>query len=123
MPPRRPAIDPASLLPLKADVFHILLTLAEGDAHGYAIIRGSATRPGRRGQLQPGAMYRLLKQLLDRGLVVDVEGPASADERRRYYRITPAGREVARAEARRLDELVRASRQAALLEGPGRGRP
>lgn len=113
------AIDPRSLLPLKPDVFSILLTLLEGNAHGYSMIKAADARDGRRGHLQPGSLYRLLKQMLAADLVAEVpdgEIPAGSDERRRYYRITPFGREVAAAESRRMAELVRDSRRLALLD-------
>jgi len=109
--------DPASFLPLKPDVFTILLVLLEGDAHGYRMIKAAEERAGRMGQLQPGALYRLLKQMLDSDLVQEVSPADGAhDERRRYYRITPFGREVAQAEAERMAELVGLSRKHRLIE-------
>lgn len=111
--------DPARFLPLRPDVFAILLTLLEGNTHGYGIIK-RANAGGRRGQLQPGALYRLLRQMLADELVEEVAAPrseSSTDERRRYYRITTAGKAVARAEARRMEELVGVSRQRRLLGG------
>jgi DNA-binding PadR family transcriptional regulator len=100
--------DPSRFLPLKADVFEILLVLLDGDAHGYRIIKAAGQRTGRKGQLQPGALYRLLRQLLDHGLVVEVDPPRGegGDERRRFYRITPFGRAVVRAEAQRLTDVL-----------------
>lgn len=111
--------DPAAFLPLKPDVFTILLVLLDGDAHGYRMIKAADERAGRKGQLQPGALYRLLKQMLDNGLVDEVpapDGEDARDDRRRYYGITPFGRAVARAEAGRMAELVGLSRQHRLLE-------
>ncbi len=110
--------DPAVFLPLKPDVFAILLVLLEGDAHGYRMIKAAEERAGRKGQLQPGALYRLLRQMLDQDLVREVEAPAAGerDERRRYYRITPFGREVAEAEAERMAELVSLSRRHRLIK-------
>ncbi len=111
--------DAAAFLPLKPDVFTILLVLLEGDAHGYRMIKAAEERTGRKGQLQPGALYRLLKQMLDRDLVREVETPAGQaerDERRRYYRITRLGRQVAEAEAARMAELVSLSRKHHLLK-------
>jgi DNA-binding PadR family transcriptional regulator len=110
--------DPAVFLPLKPDVFAILLVLLEGDAHGYRMIKAAEERTGRRGQLQTGALYRLLRQMLDQDLVREVEAPAAGehDERRRYYRITPFGREVAEAEAERMAELVSLSRRHQLIK-------
>jgi DNA-binding PadR family transcriptional regulator len=103
---RRP--NPAEFLPLKPDVFDILLALLDGDAHGYKLIKAASARDGRKGQLQPGALYRLLKQLLDRGLVDEVNPPRGedGDARRRFYRITPFGRDVVRAEGERLAAVL-----------------
>lgn len=106
------------LLPLRPDVFTILLVLLDGDAHGYAMMKAAEERTGRSGSLQPGALYRLLRQMLEIDLVVEVpeeELPGGADARRRTYRITDFGRTVAGAEARRMAELVEASRRHDLL--------
>lgn len=111
--------DPAAFLPLRPDVFTILLVLAEGDAHGYAMMKAAEDRAGRRGALQPGSLYRLLKRMLAVGLVQELdrrEVPEGSDERRRYYRITSLGRNVAAAESRRMAELLRDSRRLALLD-------
>jgi DNA-binding PadR family transcriptional regulator len=111
--------DAASLLPLRPDVFTILLVLLDGDCHGYGMIKAAEERQGRKGQLQPGALYRLLKQLLDAGMIEEApaaRAPADSDERRRYYSITPFGREVAAAEARRMAELLEISAKHRLLE-------
>lgn len=112
--------DPGRFLPLRPDVFTILLTLMDGDTHGYGIIKRARAEGPRRGQLQPGALYRLLRELQKEGLVEEAAPPAgdaSADERRRYYHITTFGKAVARAEARRMEALVGASRQRRLLKG------
>jgi len=112
--------DTQSFLPLKPDVFTILLVLLEGDCHGYAMIKAAEERGGRKGQLQPGGLYRLLKQLLEADMIGQLgaeETPAGGDERRRYYRITPFGREVAAAEAQRMAELVEMSARHQLIEG------
>ena len=102
------APHPAGFLPLKPDVFDILLVLLDGDAHGYKIIKAAGARGGRKGQLQPGGLYRLLRQLLDKGLVEEVDAPRGedADERRRFYRITAFGRQVVRAEGERLAGII-----------------
>ncbi|MFQ5742471.1 MAG: PadR family transcriptional regulator [Acidobacteriota bacterium] len=117
MPTVRP--DPTQLLPLKPDVFTILLVLLDGERHGYGIMKEASKRGGRSGQLQPGALYRLLKQMLEGELVEELDRrkvPDNSDERRRYYCITPFGRRVAAAEAQRMAELVAASRERDLLE-------
>ena len=114
-----PTPNTESHLPLRPDVFTILLVLLEGARHGYGIIKDAEERQGRKGQLQPGALYRLLRQLLEDALIEEVphsERPCGADERRRYYRITAFGREVAAAEARRMAELVELSSKHRLLE-------
>ena len=107
------------LLPLKPDVFTILLTLLEGDAHGYAMLKAASDRGGRLGDLQPGSLYRLLRQMLDAGLVEELDRrmlPDGSDERRRYYRITAYGRDVAAAESRRMASLLRISRRHDLID-------
>lgn len=114
---------PESLLPLKPDVFSVLLVLMEGPAHGYAIMQAARDRSLSGGQLQPGAMYRVLKRMLEDGLLEEVpesEVPDDSDERRRTYRVTGFGRATAAAEARRMESLVSVSRAHALLDGAKR---
>lgn len=109
MPPR----DPADLLPLKSDVLLILLAVAPAPLHGYGILRDVETRSGGEVILQTGALYRLLRRMLDDGLIEECERPQdddSADERRRYYRPTEFGRRVMDAEVARMARLVRAAR-------------
>ena len=109
------------LLPLKPVVFHVLLSLADGERHGYGIVQDIAQRSAARMRLEPGNLYRSLKSMLEDGLIEESERrPASdlGDERRRYYRITRLGRRVAAAEAERLQELAAQAR--ALLKSPGR---
>ena len=111
MTPVRPT--PESLLPLAAAAFHILLSLAEEDRHGYAIIQDVAARTGGDVMLGPATLYRTIQRMLDQDLIVETRerpAPELDDERRRYYRITAFGRQVARAEASRLAELVRMAR-------------
>src|SRR5437762_7679963 len=107
---RRAARPPEAYLPLPPATFHILFALTDGELHGYAIMK--AVRLG------PGTLYGSLKRLLKAGLVE--EGgervdPERGDERRRYYRLTPLGLAVVRAEARRLDAIVRAARRKKLI--------
>ncbi len=102
-----------SLLPLPSATFHILMALAAGDRHGYAIIQDVAERTNNGLRLGAGTLYRSLHRMLEQGLIVEIEDrppAADDDERRRYYRITTFGAKVARAEARRLTELVRLAR-------------
>jgi DNA-binding PadR family transcriptional regulator len=92
---------------------HILMALAAGDRHGYAIIQDVAQRTENALRLGAGTLYRSLQRMLEQGLIVETgDRPAAEDddERRRYYRITPFGEAVARAETRRLSELVRLAR-------------
>ena len=108
--------DPAAvdaLLPLPPVTFHILMALADGDHHGYAIIQDVAARTGGELRLGAGTLYRSMHRMLEQGLIVESNRrPARAldDERRRYYRLTPFGTAVARAETRRLTQLVRLAR-------------
>lgn len=112
--PRSVPDDRPSLRPVE---FHILLSLAAGDRHGYGIIqdiqeRGDASVP------DVGTMYRALARMVEAGLIEGAARRAAADagdERRNYYRITEAGRRVAMAEARRLESLTRAARLGGLL--------
>ena len=83
--------------------FHILLVLAGGNRHGYAIIQEVAAATNNSLRLSPGTLYRSLQRMLEQGLIVEV----GDDERRRYYRITRAGEAAAREESRRLAEMVR----------------
>ena len=117
-----PAITPEQFLPLTAVVFEILLSLAAGERHGYAVMREVSERTG--APLRPGTLYRALSRLLDEGLVEELDGSqadASQDDRRRNYRLTALGLAVARAEARRLQEQVGHARARRLLTG-GSGR-
>ena len=98
-----------SLLPLPPATFHILVSLAEGDRHGYAILQDVEERTAGEVSLSPATLYRTIHRMLEQGLLAEVrERPAAEfdDERRRYYRITPLGIAVARAEARRFSQLV-----------------
>ncbi len=111
---------PETLLPLPPATFHILMSLAADDRHGYAIIQDVAARTDNHLRLGAGTLYRSLQRMLEQGLIVETgERPAADldDERRRYYRITPFGQAVARAEAGRLSELVRLARISGFAEG------
>lgn len=110
MPPR---IDADSLLPLKPVALQILLSLADGERHGYAITQDIAGRTSARMRIEPGNLYRALRTLLDDGVIEESErrpAPDLDDERRRYYRITPLGRRVAAAEIARLETMVAEAR-------------
>jgi DNA-binding PadR family transcriptional regulator len=110
--------DPASLLPLPSATFHILMAVADDDRHGYAIIQDVAARTRGGLKLSAGTLYRSIQRMLEQGLLVETrERPEDDDERRRYYRITPYGASVARAEAARLTELVRLARASGFVVG------
>lgn len=109
-------IKPESLLPLPLAAFHILVALADDDRHGYAVIKDVEARTGGSLKLSAGTLYRSIERMLGQGLIREVTSPAGEgdDERRRYYRITPFGRSVAMAEARRLERLVTLARKSGL---------
>ena len=115
-------MDPEELLPLPPAVFHILIGLAEGERHGYAIMREVAERTGGRLKMGPGTLYGSIKRMLEQGLIEEVRQRKPADEddeRRRYYRLTRFGRRAAEAEAARLADLLKEARAHGLL--PQRG--
>jgi DNA-binding PadR family transcriptional regulator len=104
---------PESFLPLPAATFHILVAVADDDRHGYAIIQDVEARTSGDLKLSAGTLYRSIQRMLDQGLIVEPRerpAPDLDDERRRYYRITPFGAAVARAEARRLAQLLKMAR-------------
>lgn len=107
-------MEPESLLPLPEAGFHILLALSEEDRHGYGIIQDVSASTNGELKLSAGTLYRSIQRMLEQGLLVETRdrpAPEDDDERRRYYRLTPFGREVARAEAQRLTQLVRLARK------------
>ncbi len=112
---------PGNLLPLSAASFYILVALADADRHGYSILSDIAERTAGKVKLNPGTLYTTIKRLLSDGLLIELEerpDPEADDERRRYYRITPLGRTVVRAEAARLQDLVTMARKAGLSPKP-----
>ena len=109
-------------LPLRRVEFHILLSLAAGERHGYGIIKDIAARQ-ETAVPDIGTMYRALARMADSGLIAAATrrpAPDAEDERRNYYRITETGLAVARAEARRLEALTRAARLGGLLGKPAK---
>ena len=104
--------DSHELLPLPPATLHILLALAADDRHGYAIIQDVEARTGGRLRMSAGTLYRSVARMVEQGLIEEVVArrTRSDDERRRYYRITPFGTATARAELRRLAQLVRSGR-------------
>lgn len=116
--------DPAELLPLTPQMLHVLLALSDGDKHGYAIIKEVSRRTAGQVTLGAGTLYALIKRSLGEGMIVESAerpDPALDDERRRYYRLTAFGRNVAVAEVNRLESIVEQAR-AKRLVGPGRAR-
>jgi DNA-binding PadR family transcriptional regulator len=113
--------DPDSYLPLTPPMFQLLLALADGDKHGYAIIKEVEHRTNGRLRLGAGTLYALIKRFADEGLIIECDerpDPSLDDERRRYYRLSERGRAVAAAEARRMEEAVGHARAKSLLRRP-----
>ena len=109
-----------SLLPLPPAAFHILMAVADEDRHGYAIIQDVAERTGGELKLSAGTLYRSIQRMIEQGLLAETQerpAPELDDERRRYYRITPFGTSVARAETRRLMQLVKLARSSGFVPG------
>jgi DNA-binding PadR family transcriptional regulator len=105
-----------ALLPLPPATFHILLAVSGEDRHGYAIIQDVEARTDGALRLSAGTLYRSIARMVEQGLITETSRRRTAadDERRRYYRITAFGRAVARAEMRRLTDLVRLARASGL---------
>ena len=115
------AANPLSFLPLTPFAFQVLLALADGDRHGYAIIKEVEERSGGTVKLRTGTLYTLLQRLLDEGLIdqpAEAAAP-SADSRRRYYKLTALGDAVLRAEAQRLENLIGDARRKHVLSDAG----
>lgn len=108
-----------SLLPLNPRVFYVLLALAEEERHGYAISKTVEQMTGGNVRLTPGSLYPLVHQMLVDGWIAPAADDA-ADSRRRCYKLTPHGRRIAQAEARRLDDVVRMARSFKLLPAAAR---
>jgi DNA-binding PadR family transcriptional regulator len=121
--PRPPTSAPHldALLPLPASEFQILLALADGERHGYAIMQEVERRSGGAVRLGPGTLYGSIKRMLAARLIEESDDRPTAkhdDERRRYYRITGLGKRVATAEAQRMERLVTTARAKRLLGRP-----
>ena len=100
------SVDLASHLPLHPLELRILMTLTAGPSYGTRIVEEIEAQVAGRTKLYPANLYRRVRDLLKQGLIEETRAPAGADPRRTYVRITRLGRSVARAEARRLQELV-----------------
>ena len=108
--------DVDGFLPLPPATFHILLALSDGERHGYAIIQEVEARTDGELRLSAGTLYRSIARMFEQGLIAEVTRRASKQDepRRRYYRVTPFGTSVARAEMRRLTQLVKIARASGL---------
>jgi DNA-binding PadR family transcriptional regulator len=115
---REDELGPEAFLPLHRDTFQVLVSLADGDRHGYSILLDVAERTGGALRLSPSSLYASIKRLLHQGLIEELAerpDPDEDDERRRYYRLTRLGRKVAEVEARRLEQLLADARATGLL--------
>jgi DNA-binding PadR family transcriptional regulator len=120
--PRPRAVD--HFLPLTPPMLHTLVALADGDKHGYAILKEIARRTNGSVRLSAGTLYALVKRATADALIVECDerpDPALDDERRRYYRLTPLGRRVAAAEIARLESIVEMARAKDLVRRPAEG--
>lgn len=110
--------DVDSFLPLPTAVFHILVALADRERHGYSIMQDVTARTGGKVRLSAGTLYSAIRRMLEQGLIEEMRNspdPASDDDRRRYYRLTRLGRDVALAEARRLTDMLSQARTTGLI--------
>ena len=108
------------LNPQPAAAFHILMSLADDDLHGYEIMRRVEAQTDGRTRIGPGTLYSSIQALLDAGFIAEVASrrdDSLNDERRRYYRVTAAGRKAARVEAERLADILRIARAKKILRG------
>lgn len=107
------------LNPLPAAAFHIMVSLADDDLHGYEIMRRVEDQTNGKTRLGPGTLYSSIQALLEAGFIAEVpaKDDGQGDERRRYYRLTATGRKTCRAEAERLADLLRVARAKNILRG------
>ena len=115
----KPQTDPTDMLPLTPAVFHVLLALANGERHGYAIMQEVAESTNGQIKMGPGTLYGTVKRLLEAQLIEESDerpDPHLDDERRRYYRLTGVGEQVVRAEARRYADIVAIARGKKLID-------
>jgi len=107
--------DPETLLPLTPAMFHVLVALADGDTHGYQILKDVEELTGGAVRLSTGTLYGIIKRLLSDGLIRESAAAGKDDDRRRTYALSAFGREVARAEAARLEHTLALARRKALF--------
>jgi len=114
--------SPQSYLPLTPPLFHVLMALADGDKHGYAIMKDVRQRTDGEVRLSAGTLYGIIKRLVASGLIRELDPPPGMTRddprRRRSYRLEPLGREVARAEAERLERMLSIARAKNLFIRP-----
>jgi DNA-binding PadR family transcriptional regulator len=113
-----------AFLPLTSPMLHALVALADGDKHGYAILKEIVRRTDGVVHLSAGTLYALIKRATADGLIVEIDerpDPALDDERRRYYRLTALGRRVAAAEIERLESIIEMARAKNLVRRPRMG--
>ena len=111
---------PETMLPLTPAVFHILLALADGEKHGYAIMQEVSERTGGSMRMGPGTLYGSIQRMLKDRLIIESRertDSAHGEERRRYYRLTGFGQRVLQAEAQRLEQLVHIAQSKQVLPG------
>ena len=116
--------EPETFLPLPASAMHIVVALADGEKHGYAIARDVESLSDGVVRMGSGTLYGSIKRMLDQGLIEEADerpDPALDDQRRRYYRLTALGRRVGAAEQQRLDRLLTAAQARRLGLSPGFG--
>ena len=117
MSPKNPEAE--AYLPLTPPVFHVLLALADGEKHGYAILKEVEERTQVKVQLSTGTLYAIFKRLLSDGLIEEIaQRPDDDDQRRRYYGLTEFGKQVAVAESERLQDLLESARAKRLVRKP-----
>jgi DNA-binding PadR family transcriptional regulator len=113
-------LAPEAFLPLTPAVFHILLALADGEKHGYAIMQEVEAQTGDTMRMGPGTLYGSIQRMLKDNLIVEAAKhaePVHGEERRRYYRLTSFGQRVLQAEAHRLEQLVHVAHSKRILPG------
>jgi DNA-binding PadR family transcriptional regulator len=111
---------PEPLLPLTPAVFNILLALADGEKHGYAIMQEIESQTGGIMHMGPGTLYGSIQRMLKDNLIAEAQKqaePAHGEERRRYYRLTGFGQRVLEAETRRLEQQVRIAHSKRIIPG------
>lgn len=116
---KQPVQPPEEALDLTPAMFQVLLALGDGEKHGYAILKEVEEQTNGHVRLSTGTLYAMIKRLLSDGIIVECRNRPPAeedDQRRRYYRLTPLGRQVAVAEAERMERIIATARERHLLK-------